>query len=341
MPTNVEPESPESYYSVSDRLATEIPGAFKPDRSPQPGQPGRPLRLDRARAVGAERRADHAPRRRRRDRRHHHRHRALPQGAQSRSRGRRRGSGRLDLHRPDPGRRQGLHGRGRRRGLLADDLRPVGRGPLGPRERPRLLPDHAPARDDRGHPDRRLLRPRGARRARGRRRDRRSGGHGRGDPARRRALLLQQDLLRRVDDRVRLPRAHRRGVRRRRPAAQARRHDPRARHRPQRPVRPQGRLPAARAPGVAAPRRLRTRRARGRRVDRRARRAQARHRRPGRARRADRRRDEPRFPVSRSRRPSATPSSCCPATGRRCSSPATASRRSILTRADLLESLAS
>src|ERR671938_1038351 len=31
-PTNVAPESPESYYSVSDRLAAEIPGAFKPDQ---------------------------------------------------------------------------------------------------------------------------------------------------------------------------------------------------------------------------------------------------------------------------------------------------------------------
>src|SRR5947199_10744035 len=29
-PTAVEPESPESYYSVSDRLAREIPGGFKP-----------------------------------------------------------------------------------------------------------------------------------------------------------------------------------------------------------------------------------------------------------------------------------------------------------------------
>jgi cystathionine beta-synthase len=31
-PTSVPPESPESYYSVSDRLAEEIPGAFKPDQ---------------------------------------------------------------------------------------------------------------------------------------------------------------------------------------------------------------------------------------------------------------------------------------------------------------------
>jgi cystathionine beta-synthase len=31
-PTSVAPESPESYYSVSDRLAVEIPGAFKPNQ---------------------------------------------------------------------------------------------------------------------------------------------------------------------------------------------------------------------------------------------------------------------------------------------------------------------
>src|SRR5918912_1442061 len=31
-PTAVEHDSPESYYSVSDRLAEEIPGAFKPDQ---------------------------------------------------------------------------------------------------------------------------------------------------------------------------------------------------------------------------------------------------------------------------------------------------------------------
>jgi cystathionine beta-synthase len=31
-PTSVEPESPESYYSVSNRLAEEIPGAYKPDQ---------------------------------------------------------------------------------------------------------------------------------------------------------------------------------------------------------------------------------------------------------------------------------------------------------------------
>jgi cystathionine beta-synthase len=38
-PTAVEPESPESYYSVSDRLAEEIPGAFKPDQYSNPHNP--------------------------------------------------------------------------------------------------------------------------------------------------------------------------------------------------------------------------------------------------------------------------------------------------------------
>src|SRR5436305_6586834 len=38
-PTNVAPESPESYYSVSDRLAAEIPGAFKPNQYFNPANP--------------------------------------------------------------------------------------------------------------------------------------------------------------------------------------------------------------------------------------------------------------------------------------------------------------
>jgi cystathionine beta-synthase len=38
-PTAVEPESPESYYSVSNRLAEEIPGAYKPDQYSNPHNP--------------------------------------------------------------------------------------------------------------------------------------------------------------------------------------------------------------------------------------------------------------------------------------------------------------
>jgi cystathionine beta-synthase len=38
-PTSVAPESPDSYYSVSDRLVREIPGAFKPDQYSNPQGP--------------------------------------------------------------------------------------------------------------------------------------------------------------------------------------------------------------------------------------------------------------------------------------------------------------
>jgi len=38
-PTAVAPDDPDSYYSVSDRLAREIPGAFKPDQYSNPNGP--------------------------------------------------------------------------------------------------------------------------------------------------------------------------------------------------------------------------------------------------------------------------------------------------------------
>ncbi|TFV96735.1 cystathionine beta-synthase [Leifsonia flava] len=38
-PTSVPPDHPESYYSVSDRLVSEIPGAFKPDQYSNPNGP--------------------------------------------------------------------------------------------------------------------------------------------------------------------------------------------------------------------------------------------------------------------------------------------------------------
>ncbi|MFI5086259.1 MAG: cystathionine beta-synthase [Actinomycetales bacterium] len=39
-PTSVAPDSPQSYYSVSDRLVREIPGAYKPDQFSNPAAPG-------------------------------------------------------------------------------------------------------------------------------------------------------------------------------------------------------------------------------------------------------------------------------------------------------------
>src|SRR3982750_4388959 len=38
-PTDVAPESPESYYRVADRLTAEIPGAFQPNQYRNPANP--------------------------------------------------------------------------------------------------------------------------------------------------------------------------------------------------------------------------------------------------------------------------------------------------------------
>src|SRR5215218_6873553 len=38
-PTNVEPDSPESFYRVAERLSTEIPGAFRPNQYSNPANP--------------------------------------------------------------------------------------------------------------------------------------------------------------------------------------------------------------------------------------------------------------------------------------------------------------
>ena len=39
-PTAVAPDSPQSYYSVSDRIVSETPGAYKPDQFSNPAAPG-------------------------------------------------------------------------------------------------------------------------------------------------------------------------------------------------------------------------------------------------------------------------------------------------------------
>ena len=59
-PTAVDPEDPRSYYSVSDRLAREIPGAWKPDQYSNPANPRSHYETTGPGAVGADRRPDHA-----------------------------------------------------------------------------------------------------------------------------------------------------------------------------------------------------------------------------------------------------------------------------------------
>ena len=52
-PTAVDHDSPESYYSVSSRLAEEIPGGFKPDQYSNMANPAGPLRARRRRRSGS------------------------------------------------------------------------------------------------------------------------------------------------------------------------------------------------------------------------------------------------------------------------------------------------
>src|SRR3546814_10193925 len=46
-PTSVDPEHPDSYYSVSDRLARELPNAWKPDQYHNPDNPRAQYETDR------------------------------------------------------------------------------------------------------------------------------------------------------------------------------------------------------------------------------------------------------------------------------------------------------
>ena len=161
-PTNVAPESPESYYSVAARLARDIPGAFKPDQYWNPENPAAHERTTGPElwdgtdgrithfvaSVGTGGTISGAAR--------------VPQGPKPGDPGdRRRPRGQRPVRRHRPP----VPDRGRRRGLLPGHLRPDGRRPLGPRQRPRRV-RHGPPADPRGgDPVGRLVRDRDGRRA--------------------------------------------------------------------------------------------------------------------------------------------------------------------------------
>ncbi len=92
-PTDVDPDDERSYYRVSDRLARETPGAWKPDQYHNDANPAAHHATTGSRDLGGHRGPHHASRRGSRDRRDGLRHRPLPQGAEARGRDRRSRSG--------------------------------------------------------------------------------------------------------------------------------------------------------------------------------------------------------------------------------------------------------
>ena len=124
-PTNVPPDSPDSYNGVADRLAREIPGAWRPNQFTNLTNPEIHYRTTGTRNLGANRGPSDGVRGRRRHRRHHLRRGPLSQGAESRNQNHRRRSRRFGpFRRHSPA----LEGRGHRRRFHAQNVqRPAGR----------------------------------------------------------------------------------------------------------------------------------------------------------------------------------------------------------------------
>ena len=176
-PTNVPPESPESYYSVAARLARDIPGAFKPDQYWNMENPAAHERTtgpeiwDQTDGTGspissrASAPAARSPARRTTSRR---RTPAIvvvgadPEGS---------------VLSGDTARPYLTEGVGE--DFFPGTYDPNGRRPLGARQRPRRVRDGPPAHARGGDPLRRLVRDGDGRRARGRPRPGRrpDGGH--------------------------------------------------------------------------------------------------------------------------------------------------------------------
>ena len=82
-PTDVDAEDERSYYKVSDRLARETPGAWKPDQYSNPANPEAHYATTGPEIWEATEGPDHALRGLHRHGRHDQRRRPLPEGAQA------------------------------------------------------------------------------------------------------------------------------------------------------------------------------------------------------------------------------------------------------------------
>ncbi len=79
-PTNVDPEDPRSYYSVSSRLEKETPNSWKANQYDNPSNAQAHYESTGPEDLGAERRQSGSPRRGRRHRWNDQRHREIPEG---------------------------------------------------------------------------------------------------------------------------------------------------------------------------------------------------------------------------------------------------------------------
>ena len=164
-PTDVAPDSPQSYYRVADRLTRDIPGAFQPNQYANPANP-----QTHYETTGPElwRQTDGKLT-----------HLVVGVGTGGTITGMARylkeQSADIEIIGADP--EGSIYSNPEVHPYLVEGVGedfwpatydPSRRRPLRHRLRPRLVPHHAQARRDGGHARRRLLRPRGARGARGR-----------------------------------------------------------------------------------------------------------------------------------------------------------------------------
>ena len=204
-PTAVDPEHPDSYYNVSDRLVRETPGAWKPDQYCNPNNP-----LSHYHSTGPELWEQT-------EGEITHFVAGVGTGGTISGTGRYLkdvSEGRVQVIGADP--EGSVYSGGSGRPYLVEgvgeDFWPTAYDRDGRRRdrrglRQGLLPDDPPPRQGGGPARRRLLRH-GGRGGAARRRAPRPGRRGGGPAAGQRPRLPQQDLQRRVDGRLRLPRRH-------------------------------------------------------------------------------------------------------------------------------------
>ena len=206
-PYAVEPESPESYYSVSDRLAEEIPGAYKPDQYRNPANPRSHYETTGPEiweqtggelaalviAVGTGGTVTGTARYLKEQSTDVQIVGADPEGS---------------IYTSGPDKQHPYLVEGIGEDFYPETFDPVGDRPLGDRLRPRLVPDRASVGARGGPARRRLRRNRGLGGARDREGARAGQDRGHALP-RRRPLLPVEVLRRQLPDRARVPRATR------------------------------------------------------------------------------------------------------------------------------------